>query len=126
IFAAGKHAVLDIEVQGARQVRANFPEAVHVFVLPPSVTVLLERLQGRGDLAPEVVRHRLQTAVQELGAIGEYDYVVINDRLELAAAQLAAVLDAEGLRPRRRGLAEMVYAMRRDLAKAAGADLAMD
>lgn len=126
IFASGKHAVLDIEVQGARKVRANFPEAVHVYVLPPSATVLLERLQGRGDLPPEVVRRRVQTAVQELSAVGEYDYVVINDRLELAVAQLAAVLDAEGLRPRRRGLAEMVYTMRRQLATAAGAELVMD
>lgn len=120
IFAAGKHAVLDIEVQGARKVRDTFPEAVHVFVLPPSAPVLLERLQGRGDLPAEIIRRRLQTAVEELGAVREYDYVVINDRLDQATAQLAAVLDAEGLRPRRRGLAEMVQTMRRELATAAG------
>ena len=120
IFATGKHAVLDIEVQGARKVRASFANGVHVFVLPPSVTVLLERLTGRGDMAPEVVRQRLQTAVDELGAVGEYDYVVINDRLDVATQQLAAILDTEGLRPRRTGLAEMVAAMRRDLAQAAG------
>ena len=120
IFAAGKHAVLDIEVQGARKVRASFANAVHVFVLPPSGAILLERLAGRGDLAPEAVRRRLRTAVEELGAVGEYDYVVINDRLDVATEQLAAILDAEGLRPRRGGLAEMVAAMRRDLAKAAG------
>ena len=126
IFAAGKHAVLDIEVKGARKVRASFPEGVHVFVLPPSATVLLERLQGRGDLPPDVARKRLQTAVEELSAVGEYDYVVINDRLELATAQLAAVLDAEGLRPRRRGMAELVYTMRRELAIAAGLELVME
>ena len=126
IFAAGKHAVLDIEVQGARKVRANFPEAVHVFVLPPSGAVLLDRLQGRGDLSAHVLRTRLQTAVQELSAVGEYDYVVINDRLDVAAQQLAAILDAEGLRPRRRGLAEMVYTMRRELAIAAGTDMTLD
>lgn len=123
IFAQGKHAVLDIEVQGARKVRDSFPDAVHVFVLPPSGAVLVERLNGRGDLPPSVARTRLQTAVMELGAAGEYDYVVINDRLDVAAGQLAAILDAEGLRPRRRGLAEMVVAMRRDLAKAAGAEV---
>lgn len=126
IFAAGKHAVLDIEVQGARKVRAHFPEAVHVFVLPPSGVVLLDRLQGRGDLPAHVLRARLQTAVQELSAVGEYDYVVINDRLDVAAQQLAAILDAEGLRPRRRGLAEMVYTMRRELAIAAGTDMTLD
>ena len=120
IFSQGKHAVLDIEVQGARKVRASFPEAVHVFVLPPSAAILVERLTGRGDMPAEVVRRRLQTAVEELGAVGEYDYVVINDRLDHAAGQLAAILDAEGLRPRRHGLAEMVVAMRRELAKAAG------
>lgn len=120
IFATGKHAVLDIEVQGARKVRASFANGVHVFVLPPSVTVLLDRLTGRGDMAPEVVRRRLRTAVEELGAVGEYDYVVINDRLDVATEQLAAILDTEGLRPRRTGLAEMVAAMRRDLAAAAG------
>jgi guanylate kinase len=121
IFAAGKHAVLDIEVQGARQVRANFADGVHVFVLPPSAAVLLERLQGRGAMDAKVLQQRLRTAVEELSAVGEYDYVVVNDRLERAVAELAAVLDAEGLRPRRRGLAEMVMAIRRDLAKAAGA-----
>ena len=126
IFAAGKHAVLDIEVKGARKVRASFPDGVHVFVLPPSATVLLERLQGRGDLPPDVARKRLQTAVEELSAVGEYDYVVINDRLDLATAQLAAVLDAEGLRPRRRGMAELVYTMRRELAIAAGLELVME
>ena len=120
IFASGKHAVLDIEVQGARKVRAGFANGVHVFVLPPSVSVLIERLTGRGDMAPEVVRKRLATAVEELGAVGEYDYVVINDRLDVAVGQLAAILDAEGLRPRRTGLAEMVAAMQRDLAHAAG------
>ena len=126
IFAAGKHAVLDIEVKGARKVRASFPEGLHVFVVPPSATVLLQRLQGRGDLPPDVARKRLQTAVDELSAVGEYDYVVINDRLDLATAQLAAVLDAEGLRPRRRGMAELVYTMRRELAIAAGLELVME
>jgi guanylate kinase len=121
IFAAGKHAVLDIEVQGARQVRANFADGVHVFVLPPSAAVLLERLQGRGAMDAKVLQQRLRTAVEELSAVGEYDYVVVNDRLERAVAELAAVLDAEGLRPRRRGLAEMVMAIRRDLARVAGA-----
>lgn len=121
IFTAGKHAVLDIEVQGARQVRDNFADAVHVFVLPPSAAVLLERLQGRGAIDAKVLQQRLATAVEELSAVGEYDYVVVNDRLERAVAELAAVLDAEGLRPRRRGLAEMVMAIRRDLAKVAGA-----
>ena len=56
IFAAGKHAVLDIEVQGARKVRDSFPDAIHVFVLPPSGQVLLERLSGRGEMAAEVVQ----------------------------------------------------------------------
>jgi guanylate kinase len=121
IFGAGKHAVLDIEVQGARQVRANFADAVHVFVLPPSAAGLLERLQGRGAMDPKVLQQRLSTAVEELSAVGEYDYVVVNERLERAVAEVAAVLDAEGLRPRRRGLAEMVMAIRRDLAKLAGA-----
>jgi guanylate kinase len=118
--------VLDIEVQGARQVRKSFADGIHVFVLPPSVTVLLERLQGRGAMAPDVKQQRLRTAVEELGAVGEYDYVVINDRLERAVQQVAALLDAEGLRPRREGLAEMVFAMRRDLAKVAGTALVTD
>jgi guanylate kinase len=126
ILGAGKHAVLDIEVQGARQVRKSFADAIHVFVLPPSVTVLLERLQGRGAMAQDVKQTRLRTAVEELGAVGEYDYVVINDQLERAVTQVAALLDAEGLRPRREGLAEMVFAMRRDLARVAGTALVTD
>nr|MBA3895328.1 guanylate kinase [Gemmatimonadales bacterium] len=66
IFDRGRHAVLDIEVEGARQIRATFPNSLHVFVLPPSAEVLIGRLRGRNTEPPEVVRERLTRAADEL------------------------------------------------------------
>lgn len=121
ILAGGRHAVLDIEVQGARQVRRSFPDALLVFVVPPSAAILLERLQARGAMPPDVVQARLRTAVEELAAVGEYDFVVVNDRLDAAVAALGEALAGRGRRPGDPELAAMIRTMRRDLASAAGA-----
>jgi guanylate kinase len=80
--AAGRHVVLDIDVQGARQVRARVPDALLVFVLPPSAEALLERLAARGTEGPEDVARRLRTALVELDGVRDFDYVVVNDRIE--------------------------------------------
>ena len=80
--------LLEIEVQGARQVREAMPEAVQVFIVPPSEEALRTRLIGRGTDSPEQVQARLDTAREELEAQGEFGHVVVNDRLEAAVAEL--------------------------------------
>jgi guanylate kinase len=95
--AAG--VVLEIEVQGARQIRAAMPEAVQVFIAPPSVEALRARLVGRGTDAPADVEARLSTALEELEAEREFAYVVVNDRLEQATEELAEVVRRELRRP---------------------------
>jgi guanylate kinase len=92
---AGTPVVLEIEVQGARQVRAAMPEAVQVFIAPPSLDALRTRLIGRGTDDAEEVERRLQVAEEELAAQPEFGHVVVNDRLEDALAQLVGVVADE-------------------------------
>jgi guanylate kinase len=101
VLASGRHVVLDIEIQGARAMKERYPDAVLVFVVPPSADELLRRLGGRtGSRAHSLVR-RMRRAVEELREALRYDYVVFNaDRTE-AVAEVAAILDAESKRPRR-------------------------
>ena len=90
--ASGAPVVLEIEVQGARQVRETMPEAVQVFIAPPSVEALRARLIGRGTDAAEQVQARLRTAEEELDAKDEFAHVVVNDRLEDAVEELVAIV----------------------------------
>ncbi len=94
----GRVVVLDIDVQGARQVRGAFPEAVLVFVLPPSADELYRRLAGRQSERPDELRRRLVNAGDELAAAAEFDYVLVNDDLEKAVAAVEAIVAAEKLR----------------------------
>jgi guanylate kinase len=98
ILGSGRTAILDIEVQGARQVRRHMPDAVHVFILPPSGAALAARLRGRYTEDPASLRARLERAAQEVLAVSEYDYVVVNDDLDTAVAEVGAILDGEGRR----------------------------
>jgi guanylate kinase len=91
-LAAGRPVVLEIEVQGARQVRETMPEAVQVFIAPPSEDALRARLIGRGTDDAEQVEARLTTAREELRAQGEFAHVVVNDRLEDAVTALEEVV----------------------------------
>ena len=91
-LAAGVPALLEIELQGARQVRASMPDAQLVFLAPPSFEELARRLTGRGTEDPDVVRRRLDVARIELAAEDEFDVVVVNDDLEQAADRLVALL----------------------------------
>jgi guanylate kinase len=91
----GTPVVLEIEVQGARQVRAAMPEAVQVFIAPPSLDALRTRLIGRGTDDPEEVERRLRVAEQELAAQPEFAHVVVNDRLEDALDALTKIVAAE-------------------------------
>jgi guanylate kinase len=95
---AGRVVVLDIDVQGARQVRQAMPDAVHVFVLPPSAEELRRRLAGRDTEGPEERQLRLVTARQELRAAREFDYIVVNDDFDRAVAALEAIIQAERTR----------------------------
>jgi guanylate kinase len=88
----GVPIVLEIEVQGARQVRAALPDALQVFIAPPSLDALRTRLIGRGADGPEEVERRLRVAEQELAAQSEFAHVVVNDRLEEALEQLVAIV----------------------------------
>jgi guanylate kinase len=90
---AGVPVVLEIEVQGARQVRAAMPEAHAVFIAPPSSQALRARLVGRGTDPPEQVDERMRTAERELEAQPEFAHVVVNDRLEQATAELAEIVE---------------------------------
>jgi guanylate kinase len=90
---AGEPVVLEIEVEGARQVRAAMPGALQVFIAPPSREALRERLVGRGTDAADVIERRLQVAERELDAQHEFGHVVVNDRLEDAVRELVAVVE---------------------------------
>ena len=123
IFARGCHAVLDIEIEGARQIRKNFSNSLEVFVLPPSAEVLVERLTRRNTEHPELVRKRLIRASDELAAVAEYDYAVVNEDLDTVVEQVSAILDGRAedrLVSRQRDLPAKIERLRRDVVKAAG------
>jgi guanylate kinase len=103
LLAAGQDVVLVIDVQGARQVRERFGgRSVGVFVLPPSYGELAGRLRGRCQDPEEAIVERLRTASSEVGAVGEYDYVVVNDILDRCVEEVAAIVTAERARLVRR------------------------
>jgi guanylate kinase len=121
LFARGRHAVLDIEIEGARQIRKSFPNSLHVFVLPPSAEVLVHRLTGRNTEPRDAMRARITRAADELGAVAEYDYAIVNDDLVLAVAQVAAILDAEARRVSRQDTLDgFIQRLRRDVIDTAG------
>ena len=91
----GRDVVLEIEVQGGAQIKKLCPDCVSIFILPPSMEVLEKRLRGRGTEADKVVQSRLEAAKREIPCAREYDYIVYNDRLEDAVADVQAILRAE-------------------------------
>lgn len=94
----GLDVVLEIEVQGGAQVKRLMPECVSIFIMPPSLEVLAERLRGRGTEDEATVLKRLETARREIPHAAEYDYIVTNDRLEDAVEDIRAILRAEKLK----------------------------
>lgn len=95
VLSAGKHVIMDIDVQGATQFIRAFPQSVMIFVLPPSAEVLLERLRLRRTESREELAKRLLSALQELQAVEGYEYVVVNDDLEKAVHRVSSIVDAE-------------------------------
>lgn len=108
-LAGGEDLILEIDVQGAAQVRAKMPGSVSVFLAPPSLEALEHRITGRGTEDTATISSRLATALRELDVYDDYDYLVINDTVEHAAALVGAIIDAEkcrvsrGARPPGRG-----------------------
>ncbi len=97
-MAAGKDVILDVDVQGAAQLRQQYPEGVFVFMLPPSWDMLEERLRARRSDAPEEIERRLKKAREEIKCFNEYEYVIINDVLERAVGDLCAIIAGERCR----------------------------
>jgi len=100
-LAAGQDLILEIDWQGARQVRDALPECISVFILPPSLPELERRLRGRGTDAEEVIRRRLRDAASDMTHWREFDYVVVNDEFTRALAELQAIVAGRGESTRR-------------------------
>jgi guanylate kinase len=92
----GEQLLLEIDWQGARQVRSRIPEAVSIFILPPSRAALEQRLKGRSTDSDTVIQRRLRDAAEDLGHWSEFDYVVINDRFDQALKDLQAIVEDRG------------------------------
>lgn len=114
-LAAGQDVLLEIDWQGARQVRRAMPDCVSIFILPPSRAALEQRLRERRTDSAETIARRLADAASDMGHYDEFDYVVVNDRFEKAQHELAAILDGHGheLRAGRRELEPLVQALLR-------------
>lgn len=97
-LGSGQDVLLEIDTQGAAQVRRLFPECVGIFILPPALEVLEQRLRGRGQDDPQVIARRLAAARGEMAHAGAYDYVIINDQLREALHDFASIVRAERLR----------------------------
>lgn len=104
-LASGQDVVVEIDWQGARQVRARFPEAVSIFITAPSIAALRERLCGRGQDSEEIIQRRMRDARTELSHYPEYDYLVVNDRFEQALEELQSIMLSERLRTPRQAQA---------------------
>ena len=100
----GIDVFLDIDWQGARQVKAHIPDAVGIFILPPSTDVLRQRLQGRGQDSDEVINARMDEAVSEMSHYAEFDYVLINDDFDTAVASLDGIVASQRLRGTKQSL----------------------
>lgn len=96
-MAAGGDMIVEIDVNGAKQVKAKIPQAISIFIMPPSFEVLKKRLSGRGTESEELVTKRLNEAIREIRSAYDYDYIVINDKLEEAIEDLLSVILCERL-----------------------------
>jgi guanylate kinase len=112
VLNSGRHVLMDVDIQGAALLRRAFPTVVTIFILPPSGEVMLERLRRRKTEDKEAIVRRLESALQELQAIEDYEYVVVNDVLEESIRRISSIIDAEVVsRERVAGLREQVAAL---------------
>lgn len=98
IIESGKDVMLDIDVQGAQQMRNNFKGGIYIFVLPPSLDALRKRLKDRGQNSPEEIERRVKRAIEEIREYKRYDYVIVNDVFQDALDALRSIIIAEGKR----------------------------
>lgn len=103
VLSSGRHVIMDIDVQGARQFAKAFPSSVLIFILPPSADVLVDRLRMRGTEDPASLIRRFKSAKDELKAIDLYHYVIVNDEIDSAVAAVSSIINAEGSRRIRNG-----------------------
>ena len=97
-LAAGKDVLLEIDWQGARQVREKLPDAISIFILPPSKDALETRMRNRGQDSEEVIRQRLANAREEMSHYDEFDYVIVNEHFDAAVSELRAIFQAQRLK----------------------------
>ena len=97
-LASGSSLILEIDVQGALQVKKSFPDGVFVFIVPPSLDELSKRIYNRGTDAVDVIKRRLSAATSELAYASKYDYIVVNDEVEKATDKVSKIIDVEHLR----------------------------
>ena len=109
----GKDVILEIEIQGARKIRQQFPDALLVFVTPPSAQELLRRLSGRGTETEEVIRARMRRAVQESEGMEDYDCILVNDELDACVSQLHSLIHSWHLRTENNG--DFIQQMKEEL-----------
>ena len=115
LVSEGKDVILEIEIQGALQVRELYPDALLLFVMPPSADELKERLVGRGTESPEVIAQRLAISAKESQFMPQYDYLVVNDVLEESVRQVHEIIQSEHYRVERNHLT--IKKMQEDLKK---------
>lgn len=101
-FADGKDMILRIDFQGMQKVKKVYPEAVSIFIIPPDAQTWLERLHKRGSDTPEALQTRIHTAAEELACVPQFDYLVVNEDIEKAAAEILMIVQAEHFRTSRR------------------------
>jgi guanylate kinase len=97
-LASGKDIILEIEVQGALKVKEKFPQGVFIFLVPPSLDVLKQRITGRGTENADIIDHRMNVAVEEMNLIHYYDYAVVNDQIDAACHRIQSIIVAEHCR----------------------------
>lgn len=109
----GKDVILEIEIQGALKVKEKFPTALLMFVMPPNATELRKRLEGRGTESPEIIAKRLKRAAEEAEGIEQYDFIVINDKLDECVTQMHSIIQAAHFTPNRNE--ELIDNIRKEL-----------
>ena len=109
----GMNVLLEIEIQGAMQIKKSFPDALLIFIMPPSAGILRERLTKRGTESPEIIAKRLKRAVSESEGIENYDYIVINDEVDKCTEKLHNIILSAAMQPSRQK--EFIEEVRNDL-----------
>ncbi|WP_337098755.1 guanylate kinase [Paenibacillus sp. YIM B09110] len=100
-LASGKDIILEIEVQGALKVKEKFPQGIFVFLMPPSMEELKQRITGRGTESQDTINHRMNVAVEEMNLLRHYDYAVVNDQIDSACHRIQSIVVAEHCRSER-------------------------